>query len=87
MAINDKFGGTTSLEGPAEEFTGVTPSNDDLPFVPRLVFVGTGGDLLVMSKKGGAAVTFKNVAAGTTLIIRPLRILPGTTAADIVICA
>lgn len=56
----------------------------DLPFVTRLVFIGTGGHLVARDRDGRDA-TYK-VTDGTMLPICITRILAtGTTAADIVV--
>jgi hypothetical protein len=59
-----------------------TASITDQP--PKALYVGTGGDLVAVFGDD-STVTFKNVASGALLPIRPKRVnATGTTAADIV---
>lgn len=71
---------------PATNAVAVTPHNsNDLGYVTRAVYVGTGGNLTVKMQDSGTSVTFVAVPTGTTLPIRCTRILAtGTDAADIV---
>ena len=93
MAAADKFadqyvgpGLTGALDWPATNAVAVTPNDsNDLTFMPRAVWVGTGGDLSVVMKDG-ATVTIPGVPDGTLLPIRVDRIrATGTTASGIVI--
>ncbi len=62
----------------------VVPANADLPYLARMLWVGSGGDVAVRFDSG-AEVTFRNVPSGGWL--GPFfvdRVLPATTAADIV---
>ena len=53
--------------------------------VPKALYIGTGGDLVVQLVGDAGTVTFKNVGDCTLLPIRAQRVLStGTTAADIV---
>lgn len=49
----------------------------------RAIFVGTGGNVVVKDPWGNA-VTFKNVASGSTLPIRTTIVTTASTAADMV---
>ena len=61
----------------------ITPDDDnDLPTLPRGIWVGTGGDVYVTMASG--EVPFLNVPDGTLLSIRPTRVLETSTAADMV---
>lgn len=61
----------------------VTPSDTTEVFASA-VYVGGGGNLSVITE-GGDTVTFSNVPAGTTLVIRVTRIRStSTTATNIV---
>lgn len=85
----DKYGGSEGIDSPSDEFYAVTPDNDnDLPNgVPKGIFVGGAGDIVCVGKDQDPAtdsVIFK-AAAGTTLPIRPRRILAtGTSATNLV---
>jgi len=73
------------IESPAEHAAAVAKS-DSTTFadITRAVWVGTGGDLAVLTK-GGETVTFANVPDGSLLPIRVSKVLEtGTDAADIV---
>ena len=82
----DKFSDyPTSLTAPARDAVAVTPDDaNDLPYLPRAVFVGQGGDVSVRLA-GGATVVFQNVQGGSVLPLRAAGInATGTTAAAIV---
>ena len=69
-----------NLTSPAVAHYQITPDDmADLPVRPRAIFANTGGTA-VLQDKNGVTVTY-DLNAGTTLSIRPLRILAtGTTA-------
>jgi hypothetical protein len=73
------------LESPAFDAAAVTPHDtNDLTFTARALYVGTGGDVAAILKGDAAAVTFKNVPAGSILPVAAKRVLAtGTTAANI----
>lgn len=74
---------SVSLTAPPSNAAAVTPSDTgDLPFVSRAVYVGTPGDLHVLTH-GGQDIIYKAVSG--TKILRVQRIFAtGTTAADII---
>ncbi len=74
---------STSITAPPSNALSVTPSDTaDLPFVSRAVYVGTPGDLRVLTQ-GGQDITYKGLSG--TKILRIERIFAtGTTAADII---
>ena len=80
-AVNPFPGYSSTLDGPAENFFAVTPSDSaDLPFLVRSLYVGGGGDISVLNKDG-QTVVFRSVPAGTVLPIRTGRVrASGTTA-------
>lgn len=69
---------------PGRRYVAVTPS-DTTSFGPcRALYVGTGGDVVVVGIDGVAA-TFANVQSGTILPCHAKRVnLTDTTASDIV---
>ena len=71
---------------PSRNFFPITP-HDTTNFVEgetRGIYVG-GSGILVAVNKGGVAVTFTNVLAGSVLPIRAVRVnASGTTATDLV---
>jgi hypothetical protein len=62
----------------------VTPSDDnELPFLPRWLWIGAGGDLAVVMVSG-SELTLPNVPPGTQLRIRVSKVKEtGTTASQI----
>lgn len=59
-----------------------------LPVLPKALYVGTGGTLVLRGVDGAADVTLKNVASGQVIDIRAQYVrATGTTAADIVALA
>ena len=67
----------------------VAPSDTaELPIVPKALYVGTGGTVVLRGEAGDADVTFRNVASGSVLDVRARWVRQtGTTAADIVALA
>jgi hypothetical protein len=63
----------------------VSPSDDnELPFLPRWLWVGAGGDLTVVMVNG-TTLTLANVPPGTLLRMRVSKVkADGTTAGSIV---
>ena len=83
----DQFSGTLdSVSSPATRAAAVVPHDGNaLQDIPKALFVGTGGNLVVRGAAGGADVTFKNVPDGTVLPFRAQYVrATGTSAADIV---
>lgn len=79
--FEDRSGG---LESPGLHARAVAPSDsNDLPFTSRALYIGTPGDLRLITA-GGDTVTLRSVPTGLV----PLRVsrvfAAGTTAADIV---
>lgn len=77
------------LDSPADNAAAVTPNDStDLAVVPRGLYVGGAGTLIVHMKDAAgdaASVSFVGVAGGSLLPIRPSRVLStGTTATNIV---
>lgn len=75
-----------SVAAPARRAFAITPhATNALSPVPKALFVGTGGDVVLRSIDGTADVTFRNVASGQVLDVRAEYVrAAGTTAADIV---
>jgi hypothetical protein len=83
----DGFSGRAdSVSAPAMRAAPVTPSDAAaLAQLPKALFVGTGGTLVLRGAGGGPDAVFKNVADGTVLPFRAEFVrATGTTAADIV---
>ena len=79
-------GGVDSVIAPATRAVAVVPHDvNALADIPKALFVGSGGHLVLRGAGGGADVVFKNVADGTVLPVRAQFVrATGTTAADIV---
>ncbi len=83
----DPFANTLDgLGAPARAPYPLTPSDTDaLPVLPKALYVGTGGHLVLRGVDGTADVTLRNVAAGQIVDIRASHVrATGTTAADLV---
>lgn len=74
-----------ALDSPATRAFAVTPDDgNDLSFVTRALYVGTTGNVAVVTA-GDDTVTFSSVPAGAVLPVRAKRIRStGTTAGNIV---
>lgn len=73
--------------GTATRAVAVTKSDATvLDPVPRALYVGTAGDVAVVTI-GGDDVVFKNVASGSVLLIRVSKVKAATTASDILALA
>jgi hypothetical protein len=75
-----------SPSSPARECFAVTPSDsEELPAITKALYVGTGGDLVIVPVGGTAPVTFRNLPDGGVLDVRVRAVrATGTTAADLV---
>lgn len=67
----------------------VVPSDASaLTVIPKALYVGTGGTIVLRGVDAAADVTFKNVASGQVIDVRAHYVrATGTTAADIVAMA
>jgi hypothetical protein len=74
---------------PAREAFPLTPHDTDaLAALPRAIYVGTGGTLVLRAVDSSADVTLKNLASGQLIDVRALYVrATGTTAADLVALA
>lgn len=83
----DNFDATLdSLIAPARNCFPITPNNTaDLPILPKAIYVGNGGRLVVRAVDSPEDVTFDNVASGTILDLRVIAVRQtGTTASNLV---
>ena len=71
---------------PSRNAYAVTPhATNALDPLPKALYIGTAGDVTLRSVDGAADVLYKNVAAGSYLMVRAQFIrAAGTTAADII---
>ncbi len=66
-------------------FTIVPNDSTELPLLTKAIYIGTGGDLRVLTGQIEAPVTFRNVVSGSVLDVRIRAVLStGTTASDLV---
>lgn len=74
-----------SVSAPARDAVAVVPHDADaLAEVPKALFVGTGGDIVMRGVSGSGDQLWKNVPDGTVLPFRALYVrATGTTASDI----
>lgn len=80
----DKFASRLpELDSPAENFQEVSPSAVEFAQLPRFLIVG-GAGLLALRNADGATVSL-TAQAGQVIPLRPLAVLPGTTATNIVV--
>lgn len=75
-----------TVDFPATRLRAVTPSDTlDLDFIPKALYIGTGGNISIIALEDSVAVTISNVAAGSILPIRAKFVrATGTTASGIV---
>ena len=83
----DAFSGTLdSVSSPATRGVVVVPDDvNPLADVPKALFVGSGGTVVLRAMIGAEDAVFRNVGSGTVLPVRAIAVrATGTTAADIV---
>lgn len=75
-----------SPSSPARECFAITPSDSqELAVVTKALYVGTGGDVVIVPVAGATPVTFRNVPDGGVLDVRVRAVrATGTTAANLV---
>ena len=84
--MSDQFSGVSDAPyAPATRALAVTPDDTNpLGDIPKGLFVGTGGTIVMRGLTGGADQVWKNVASGTVLPFRAQYVrATGTTATDI----
>lgn len=89
MAIDDFGNHAPTVSGPSRRPFTVTPHDtNELSFIPKALYVGTGGTVILRGIDGSQDVTFKNVGNGQVLDVRAQYVrATGTTATDIVAMA
>ena len=89
MATDSFQTSSDMLAAPSRAPFAVTPHDStELSIIPKALYVGTGGTVILRGVGGAADVTFKNVANGQVLDVRAQFVrATGTTAADIVALA
>lgn len=84
--MTDAFAGAVdSAAAPATRAVAVVPHDaNPLAEIPKALFVGTGGDIVMRGANGGDDATWKGVPSGTVLPFRAEYVrATGTTAADL----
>jgi hypothetical protein len=82
MATDYFHYGSNAGIGPVVDGFAVTPADTDVSIIPRALYVGTGGDVVVKTS-GGSTLTFVGVPNGAFLPVRCLQVKAATTASDI----
>ena len=84
--MTDRFKSTSSgINGPANDGFIIAPDDGlDLNEITRAIFIGSGGDISLVTKNG-TLLTFSGLGAGSLLPVRASRVhATGTTASNIV---
>lgn len=88
--MTDRFARQSdSADSPSSHPLAVVPSDTvPLAVIPKALYIGTGGTVVLRTASGAGDVTFKNLASGQILPVRAQFVrATGTTAADIVALA
>ena len=77
---------TDTVFAPARSAFAVVPDDEDeLPRVPKGIFVGTGGDVTLRAVDSGADVVYRNLPDASYIAVRVSHVrATGTTATDMV---
>lgn len=77
---------SSTQDGPATGAEPITPSNTvEMDAISRGIYVGVGGDIVVVPASGDGTILFKGAVAGSIIPIRAKRVnATGTTATDLV---
>lgn len=78
-----------NAQSPSRAPYAVSPHDtNELPLIPKALYIGSGGAVVLRGVGGNTDVTFKNVASGQILDVRAQYLrATGTTATDIVALA
>jgi hypothetical protein len=83
----DRFGSMSDTAvSPATRPYPITPSDsEELPEVPKGVYVGTGGDVVLRGVHGDEDVTYRNLGDGSYIAVRARYVrATGTTASNLI---
>lgn len=85
MAAESFAQGKFDVSAPGRRAAVITPhDSNEIPEVPRAIYVGTGGQITMRGIDGSADTVWKNVPAGSLIPFRPQYVrAAGTTAADL----
>lgn len=86
MPLDNFSAALDSLIAPARNCFPITPHDiTALPLLPKALYVGNGGNLVVRAIDGTSDVTFANVASGSILDIRVTAVrATGTSAFNLI---
>lgn len=86
MATDPFRSNSDSPNAPAADAFAIVPSDAlELPQVTKAIYVGTAGHITLRPLRASADVVYRNVPAGSYLMIRASHVrATGTTAADLV---
>lgn len=86
MAIDPFTSHARAAVDPARLAFAIVPhDSNELAILPRAIYVGTAGNLVIRAADSGADVTLKNLAAGQIVDLRAQYVrATGSTAADLV---
>lgn len=85
--MTDRYGPYgDNVSSPSTRPYAVVPSDTDpLPEVPKGIYVGSGGSVVLRGVNASADVTYKNLTNGIYIAIRASHVrLTGTTAGDMI---
>jgi hypothetical protein len=86
MSVDNFSTAIDSLVAPARHCFAIVPHDvSALPRLPKALYIGSGGNIVVRAVDSDQDVTFVNVASGTILDIRARHVrVSGTTAANMI---
>jgi hypothetical protein len=89
MSVDPFFNLADSSFGPSRRAIAVSPHDtNELTILPKALYIGGGGAVVLRSVESASDVTFRNVASGQVLDVRAQFVrATGTTATDIVALA
>ena len=83
----DPFAGYPDvLDNPSRAPFAITPHDvNELPVVPKGIYVGTGGDVTLRGIRGAADVTYRNLPDASYIAVRASHVrATGTTASNLI---
>ena len=80
--MSDNFR-TDDVVSPARKFAPITPADTALAVIPKALYIGGAGNLVVYEADGTTAVTFV-VQSGAVLPVRVSQVRAATTATGII---
>ena len=85
--MTDPFGAhCDTILAPSRNPYAIVPSDTaELPLLPKGIYVGTGGDVVLRGQDAGADVTYRNLGDGSYIAVRAQYVrATGTTAANLI---